>query len=167
MLIIAGIDCCKTINYVLQKEEKKKKKKQKKNGKKAKEMDHHTENLRKIRNSDLPEIIKKGVEDKISWDFNEARMEPDVLFSVLEPGVFHRVMDRLQNSGLFEDNIREVVLCYENVAERLFDVEFMLLDMVFPQSMYLNCIRSLIYSTNRPVNETCWYHLLPRQTLCK
>ena len=135
--------CCKTINYVLQKK-----------GKKAKEMDHHAEDLRKIRNSDLPEIIKKDVEDMISWDFNDAHMEPDVLFLVLERGVFHCVMNRLQNLGLFEDNIREV-LCYENVTERLFDVEFMLLDMVFPHSMYLNCICSLIYSTNRPVNETC------------
>ena len=90
-------------------------------------------------------------------------MELEILFSVVERGVFHRVTNTLENLELFEDNIREVDLCYENVAERLFDVEFMLVDMVFPQTIYMNCIRSLVYNTNRPVNETCWCHLLPRQ----
>ena len=46
-------------------------------------------------------------------------MELEILFSVVERGVFHRVTDTLENLELFEDNIREVDLCYENVAERL------------------------------------------------
>ena len=115
-----------------------------------------------IRDSDLPEVIKADVEDMNSWVFNETRMELEILFSVVERGVFHRVTNTLENLVSFEDNIREVDFCYENVTERLFDVEFMLVDMVFPQTIYMNCIRSLVYNTNRPVNETCWYHLLPR-----
>ena len=126
-------------------------------------MEHHAIDLQKIRDSNLPEIIKTDVEDMISWEFDETRMDGEALFSILERGVFHRVTSVLENLGLCEDNIREVVLCYENVAERLFDIEYLWLEMIFPRTLYMNCIRSLVYSRNRPVNETCWYHVLPRQ----
>ena len=82
-------------------------------------MDHQAENLQKIRVSDLPGVINTDVEDIITRDFNETRMELEILFSVVERGVFHRVTNTLENLELFEDNIREVDLCYENVAERL------------------------------------------------
>ena len=34
----------------------------------------------KIRESDLPEVIKSEVEDMISWDFSETWYESEVLF---------------------------------------------------------------------------------------
>ena len=82
-------------------------------------MDHQAENLQKIRVSDLPEEINADVEDIISRDFNETMMELEILFSVEERAVFHRLTYTLENLELFEDNIREVDLCYKNVAERL------------------------------------------------
>ena len=117
----------------------------------------------KIRESDLPEVIKREVEDMISWDFSETWYESEVLFSMLERGIFHRVIDRVENLGLMEENFNEVRSCYERIAERLLDHEYMLMDFIFPRTLYMKCIRSLVYSTCRPCYETCWFHLLPRQ----
>ena len=119
--------------------------------------------LQKLRDSDFPEIIKAEVQDFIIWNFNEALFELSTLFNILERGVTFRVIDRCRDLNLDDTNLREICLCYENIAERLLNEEYRLLELVFPNTLYMKCINSLVFSTDRPCNETCWFHLLPRQ----
>ena len=118
--------------------------------------------LQKLRDSDFPEIIKAEVQDFIIWNFNEALFELSTLFNILERGVTFRVIDRCRDLNLDDTNLREICLCYENIAERLLNEEYRLLELVFPNTLYMKCINSLVFSTDRSFNETCWFHLLPR-----
>ena len=119
--------------------------------------------LQKLRDSDFPEIIKAEVQDFIIWNFNEALFELSTPFNILERGVTFRVIDRCRDLNLDDTNLREICRCYENIAERLFNEEYRLLELVFPNTLYMKCINSLVFSTDRSCNETCWFHLLPRQ----
>ena len=66
--------------------------------------------IQKIRDSDLPAIIKTEVENFISWDFNETWVDSRVLFNILERGVVFRVIDKCRNFILMESNLQEICL---------------------------------------------------------
>ena len=85
------------------------------------------------------------------------------LLYILERGVTFRVIDRCRDLNLRDTNLKEICLCYENIAERLLNEEYKLLVLVFPNNIYMKCINSLVFSTDRPCDETCWFHILPRQ----
>ena len=125
--------------------------------------DYYEVDLQKLRDSDFPEIIKAEVQDFITWNFNEALFELSTLFNILERGVIFRVIDGCRDLSLRDTNLREICLCYENIAERLLNEEYKLLALVFPNNLYMKCINSLVFNTDRPCNETCWFHILPRQ----
>ena len=101
--------------------------------------------LQKIRDSDFPEIIKAEVQDFIIWNFNEALFELSTLFNILERGITFRVIDRCRDLNLDDTNLREICLCYENIAERLLNEEYRLLELVFPNTLYMKCINSLVF----------------------
>ena len=82
--------------------------------------------LQKLRDIDFPEIIKAEVQDFITWNFNEALFELSTLFNILERGVIFRVIDRCRDLNLQDTNLREICLCYENIAERLLNKEYKL-----------------------------------------
>ena len=90
-------------------------------------------------------------------------MDSRVLFNMLERGVVFRVIDKCRNFNLMKSNLRKICLCYENIAGQLLDDEYRLQELVFPDTLYMKCIHSLVYKTDRPCNETCWYHILPPQ----
>ena len=125
--------------------------------------DYYEVDLQKIRDSDLPAIIKTEVENFITWNFNEALVEPGVLFNMLERSVVFRVNDKCRNLNLMESNLREICLCYEKIAGQLLDDEYRKQELVFPDTLYMQCIHTLIYQADSPCNETCWFRLLPRQ----
>ena len=74
--------------------------------------DYYEIDLQKLRNSDFPEIIKVEVENFITWNFNEALLEPATLCHILERGVIFRVIDKCRDLNLRETNLREICLCY-------------------------------------------------------
>ena len=73
-----------------------------------------------------------------------------VLFNMLEKGVAFKVIDKCTNFNLMESNLREICLCYENIAGQLLDDEYRQQELLFPDTLYMQCIQSLIYQTNRP-----------------
>ena len=103
------------------------------------------------------------MENFITWNFNEALLEPRTLFNMLERDVVFRVINKCRDLNAREENLREIYLCYENIAERLLIEEYKPLELEFPDTLYMKCIHSLVYKTDRPCNETCWFHILPRQ----
>ena len=72
-------------------------------------VDYCEVDLQKIRDYDLPAIIKMEVENLISWDFNEACVASRVLFNMLERGVGFRVIDKCRIFNFMESNLREIV----------------------------------------------------------
>ena len=132
--------------------------------KELKMVDYCQLDIQKIMDSDLPVIIKMELEKFIYWDFNETLVESWILLNMLERGVVFRVIDKCRDLNLMESNLKEICLCYENLAGQLLDEEYMLQELVFPETLYMECIKSLIYETHRPCSETSWYNLLPRHT---
>ena len=62
-----------------------------------------------------------------------------------------RVIDKCRNLNLMESNLREICLCYENIAGQLLDDKYRLQELVFPDTtLYMQCIQSLLHQTNRP-----------------
>ena len=88
---------------------------------------------------------------------------PGVLINMLERGVVFRVIDKCRIFIVMESNLREICLCCENIAGKLLDDEYRIQELVFPDTLYMQCIQSFIHQTNRSCNETCWYHILPQQ----
>ena len=79
--------------------------------------DYYEIDLQKLSDSDFPEIIKAEVEDFITWNFKEALLDFSTLFNILERGVIFRVIDKCRDLNLRDTNLREICLCYENIAE--------------------------------------------------
>ena len=88
---------------------------------------------------------------------------PGVLFNMTEKGVVFRVIDKCRNFNLMESNLQKICLCYENIAGQLLDDEYRLQELVFPDTLCMKFILTLVYKTDKPCNETCSYHILPRQ----
>ena len=72
---------------------------------------------------------------------------------MLERGVVFRVIDKCRNYILMKSDLREICLCYENIAGQLLDDDYRLHELVFPDTLYMQCIQSLIHQTNRSCNE--------------
>ena len=96
--------------------------------------------IQKIRASDLPAIIKTEDENFISRDFNETWVDSRVLLNMLDSGVVFRVIDKCRNFILMKSNLQEICLCYENIAGQLLDDEYRLHELVFPDTLYMQCI---------------------------
>lgn len=119
--------------------------------------------LQKLMASDLPNLVKTDIKTFLDWQFNESCCENGTSFDILQRGCIYGAIGRIKQLGFCEDSIYAVEVGYVSILDWLTQNEYLLQEFVFPTSLYMKCLQTLILSLNKNCNQVAWFHLLPRK----